>query len=402
MTTAGNSRDIEHELLAVLEKYPADIQEIQRKLLEIEERSGIDVYCQFLYLLCHLHFSPKEAKRHWQSILAHQAFLKKCKRKPIDFRVALLDYFLSVNRRMHSPKVIEIKIFQKTQESAIRDELTGLYNYRCFRDELKREVERTRRNGESVSLCFFDLDHFKMYNDQNGHMAGDQALQAVGRIIQEEIRKCDLAVRYGGEEFAVILPGATKAQACMVAERIRKRIAEHDFPFGQHQPGGRLTISGGVATYRADAKEPDAFLEMADRALYRAKGLGKNCISTASSEFREYPRFEVKIPVTVRCMATQHETFVTQDLSEKGFRFTCSCPIEKGDFFGFVLRPSPKEMEISGIAQAVRSRRSGGSFMVAARIAEMPPEGAKRLKEILARRIRGRSKKMLSVSGVRG
>jgi len=384
MMTENIYHEIETELLGVLDKNPPDLAGIQDNLLRLEGRFGAEVYSEFLHLLSHLHFEPAEAKKHWLKILTHREALELGKKKPVDFRVAMLDYFISVNHRIRNPKIIEIRIFQKTRDSAIRDELTGLYNYRHFREELKREVERAERRGESVSLGFYDIDNFKAYNDRNGHLAGDRALQAVARCIQGELRRTDFAARYGGEEFAVIFPGAGKAQALKIAERIRKKIAGAEIPFGEYQPGGRFTISGGVATFRADAKDPDSFLDAADRALYVAKGQGRNLIVPAGSECREYPRLEARIPGKLRRMASPPVAIVTDDLSERGFRFQTGPGIKKGDYFGFNLQLPPPGQEVSGIAQALRVHPSGDRHSIAARIVEMPSEELMRLKDFLA------------------
>ncbi len=383
MTTAETftSPEIEKEFLPLLQKSPPDLPAIEDKLSDLERRFGVQVYSDFICLLCHLQFPAEDAKKHWNAILAHRRLLEGAKGRALDFRVALLDYFLSVSPRIRSPKVVEIRIFQKTQDRAVRDELTGLFNYRYLRQELKREIARCRRNGEPLSLAFFDLDDFKRYNDDNGHLVGDRALQLVSRLIVAGTRKSDLAFRYGGEEFAVLLPGANKAQACKVAERIRRSIDEENI--GGTGGGARVTISGGVSTLRSDGDTPEAMLAMADHALYKAKGEGKNRIEVSSAEFRQHPRFEVRMAGRLQQVSGEPTAFTTLDVGERGFRFDSACPLKAGQFFLFTLEPSPQGEKVEGVAQVVRSRRSGSLHEIAARIVEMPAEQARRLKEHL-------------------
>ncbi|MCP4038367.1 MAG: GGDEF domain-containing protein, partial [bacterium] len=122
-------------------------------------------------------------------------------------------------------------------------------------------------------------------------------------ILREQVRESDLAARYGGEEFVVLLPGASKERAFEVAERVRRTIERHEFPFGSEQPGGTLSVSGGVATFRVDASEPDALVEAADQALYLAKGSGKNRVLCVGQNCREYRRVEVRVSGRVQPLA---------------------------------------------------------------------------------------------------
>jgi len=173
------------------------------------------------------------------------------------------------------------RLYQETKMMAITDGLTGLYNHRFFRERLEVEIERTRRHNHSLSLIILDVDHFKHYNDTHGHPQGDELLRELADLLQKSIRKADLACRYGGEEFAIILPETTKGTALALAERIRKAIADHPFPFRETQPLGAITVSMGVSTYPVDEKEIDKLIKKADDALYRAKDTGRNRVEAA-------------------------------------------------------------------------------------------------------------------------
>jgi diguanylate cyclase (GGDEF)-like protein len=167
------------------------------------------------------------------------------------------------------------QLLQEIKKMAITDGLTGLYNHRHFRERLKEEVERTRRHNDFLTLLIFDLDNFKEYNDHFGHLVGDQVLKDTARIITESIRLSDIASRYGGEEFAIILPQTSLEAGIKVGERIRKKIENHVI----NQDGkvlGKITISGGLATYPTHALTDEELISAADEALYEAKRTGKN------------------------------------------------------------------------------------------------------------------------------
>jgi diguanylate cyclase (GGDEF)-like protein len=150
-------------------------------------------------------------------------------------------------------------------------------------DELAKEHAKAKRQGSAYSIIFCDVDHFKKYNDRNGHPAGDGVLKQVAAILKKTVREqIDLAARYGGEEF-VVMCGNTEANAAVaLAERIRAAIAAATFPHGQHQPLGRVSVSVGVATYPAQGKTFSQILQAADAALYQSKAAGRDRVSIAS------------------------------------------------------------------------------------------------------------------------
>jgi diguanylate cyclase (GGDEF)-like protein len=166
---------------------------------------------------------------------------------------------------------------------AVTDGLTGLYNHRFFHEQLQLAVERSLRSGTHAAMLMIDVDHFKKYNDRQGHPAGDEALRTVARLISEDRRTVDVVARYGGEEFAILLHDASKDAAADVAEKIRARVAAASIPHADKQPLGRLTVSIGLAVCPDDAKNAEALLEAADVALYRAKKSGRDCVVKAGA-----------------------------------------------------------------------------------------------------------------------
>ncbi|MBP3284515.1 MAG: GGDEF domain-containing protein [Clostridia bacterium] len=162
---------------------------------------------------------------------------------------------------------------KKLEEMANRDGLTGAFNKAFMHKVLESVFNGNRRQN---SLAIMDIDHFKNYNDQNGHMEGDNLLKGLSKLLTESLRDTDMLFRFGGEEFVILFADTAKEDAIMVAERIRQKVADYVFPFEEKQPGGNLTISVGVAFAPQDAVEKQKLLEIADERLYKAKTGGRN------------------------------------------------------------------------------------------------------------------------------
>ena len=162
------------------------------------------------------------------------------------------------------------------------DRLTGLRNYDYFCEALASELARVRRYGGCTTLVLLDLDRFKAFNDRHGHAAGNRALTAVGHVISHEKRDADVAARFGGEEFAILVSGRT-SDGVIVADRVRQAI--HDLSttsLRRHMSADVITASAGIATFPVDARDADELIELADRALYAAKHRGRDCLVTAA------------------------------------------------------------------------------------------------------------------------
>ncbi|HEU4600534.1 MAG TPA: diguanylate cyclase [Steroidobacteraceae bacterium] len=174
---------------------------------------------------------------------------------------------------------------QRLKRLVAVDALTGIANRRHFDRVLERELRRARREHLPISLIFLDLDEFKRFNDTYGHARGDEVLRQVAQTLDETFRRGgDLVARYGGEEFAVILPGVDGKRAALYAERLRRRVWRLSIGYDASDVSDRVTISGGVATVEPpNVSTPDELLHAADQALYRAKCLGRNRITSAST-----------------------------------------------------------------------------------------------------------------------
>jgi len=165
------------------------------------------------------------------------------------------------------------------QLMSITDPLTGLPNRRYLEERLAEEVNRSKRYDQPLSFLMIDIDDFKLYNDRNGHQAGDLALQMAAQGLKATLRSADVASRYGGEEFCVLLPQTSLHEAGVIAERMREKIERTDFTHAKAQPQGAVTISIGVSTFSATVSTAEQIIWAADRALYQAKSDGKNQIS---------------------------------------------------------------------------------------------------------------------------
>ncbi|MFN2576890.1 MAG: diguanylate cyclase [Pyrinomonadaceae bacterium] len=162
------------------------------------------------------------------------------------------------------------------QLMSITDPLTGLHNRRYLEARLAEELSRSKRYEYPLSFMMIDIDDFKLYNDFNGHQAGDRALEIISQCLHAALRKVDVASRYGGEEFSILLPQTTLEEAGVIADRIRRKIMTTRFPHGASQPLGMVTASIGLSCFSPSLNSAEAIVRAADRALYHAKGHGKN------------------------------------------------------------------------------------------------------------------------------
>jgi diguanylate cyclase (GGDEF)-like protein len=164
------------------------------------------------------------------------------------------------------------------ERQSLTDEMTGLSNFRAFRARLALEHERAVLKNQPYSVAFFDVDHFKHFNDKNGHPAGDETLRRLASVLRSVSSRSEFVARYGGEEFVVLLAGSSLEAGREFAERARAAIEAEAFPHGEKQPLGRVTASVGVAVYE-NGVAPEETLKRADEALYESKQGGRNRVT---------------------------------------------------------------------------------------------------------------------------
>lgn len=196
-----------------------------------------------------------------------------------DEDISLLKFFISAV----SDALIRSRLYLRTQRLATIDGLTGLFNQRFFREQLRMEYQRAKRYHNALTLIMVDVDDFKQYNDANGHLAGDQALANIASVVKRTVRDIDFVARYGGEEFALVLPEVEARGGFIAAEKVRRAIEVETFE-GEHRlKSKKITISAGICD-NSMAKGPEEMIELADRALYWVKRHGRNKCRLARKE----------------------------------------------------------------------------------------------------------------------
>jgi diguanylate cyclase (GGDEF)-like protein len=199
---------------------------------------------------------------------------------PAPHRAATQQLALTVVEQM-ALALSNVRLRETLRSQAIRDPLTGLFNRRYLEETLERELSRSTRSGRPFGVIMLDLDHFKRFNDTFGHPAGDAVLRELGRYLADNTRGGDMACRYGGEEFTLVLPECPLAVTQRRAEELREG-AKHLAVDYHGQRLGAVTISLGLANYPEHGQSAEALLQLADAALYRAKGEGRDRVATAT------------------------------------------------------------------------------------------------------------------------
>jgi len=224
-------------------------------------------------LLPHARFNESEAAQRTAAIAAHQRELSARLGRNVGPSVAALDYLLNISGDLVAPTIVEHEILEVLEHRSVTDPLTGLFNRYHFEATLKREAARCLRHKAPLSLLLMDVDQLKAVNDRWGHQTGDEMLARVAGAIRDSLRGCDIGSRYGGDEFAVILPDTDAPAARLVAERICAKAEAPDASIN-------VTVSGGLAELSPAATSPSEarLIAAADRALYLAKGRGGNCV----------------------------------------------------------------------------------------------------------------------------
>ncbi|MCJ7618288.1 MAG: diguanylate cyclase [Desulfobacterales bacterium] len=333
----------------------------QEKWEQLEKSFGNKIYPEILRLLTQIEFEPGEAQRHWYNVLEHRKNLKKKLGRDVGFRVALCDYFTNIHPRLKNLIFVEVDLFIQKERSALIDELTGLYNRRFFNRVLKREIEHSKRYNQPFSLLMLDIDNFKEYNDIYGHQNGDRALNEFAQILKQNARLIDHVSRYGGEEFAVILPRADIKQARLSAERHLRAVETHTFSGQEKLPLGNFTVTIGVATYPINAQDGLELIQKADEALYTGKQKGRNRVVISAAERRHNFRYPLYVEMFFRLKNSYEKLFdrgTTRDISQIGMLCQTDEPVELGHMFEIVLRHPIDGSKVNFMARSVRLEKN--------------------------------------------
>ncbi len=265
---------LQKEILASLSFAPGD-STAQCELLQPFLKNTKKEACQIiLNNLVQLQFTQENACEHWDAIVKHANSLQRSLKRTVGLATVACDYFSTINPKLTSPKLIEYDRLEQAIKSAHLDYLTGLLSRGAFQELFEQEISRAKRHKHNVTLIFFDLDNFKEVNDTHGHLAGDATLKQVGKILIESKRMEDIACRYGGDEFIVLLPETDKFMGNLVAEKMHQRINNLRFDYKKHHIHGQC--STGLASFPQDANNSEALIDCADKALYQAKEQGRN------------------------------------------------------------------------------------------------------------------------------
>lgn len=215
------------------------------------------------------------------AIAAHRRDLSGRLGREVGLLVAALDYLLNISHDLVAPTIVEQEVLAVLERRSVTDPLTGLFNRYHFEVTLQREVARSARHSAQLALLLVDVDQLKPVNDRWGHHAGDRVLGRVAHTIRESARGSDIACRYGGDEFAIILPDTDAPGARRAAERIRLSVgASAPAAWSEVGVSSRVTVSGGLAAWPlvAGTTTEAELILAADRALYLAKRRGGNCV----------------------------------------------------------------------------------------------------------------------------
>jgi diguanylate cyclase (GGDEF)-like protein len=349
---------IRNKLLDYFEQFANDDARLIKELHALIAQQGKDVYTYIFQILTNLDLPPAEAEQHWNHIISHSRDLSAAMGREVNLRTAACDYFCSINKSLHNPKIIEIHLFEKTARSSTFDSLTGLLNRNAFDEMLSREISRAKRHDSNLTLLFLDLDDFKKINDTLGHMAGDEVLKKVAQLIMVGKRSEDIAARYGGEEITILLPETSKADGWLIGERVRQRVEETEIRYEAQNI--KMTLSGGLASYPIDASDGLTLLKNADKAMYRAKSFGKNNISFYSMDKRKNIRVEYKTSVEIQELGIHEKpifTATTKSLSIGGILLESKDYLETGAKIQINISLSP-ENPLLLIGTVVRSEKT--------------------------------------------
>lgn len=233
-------------------------------------------YSEAFYVLVRRWVSPPQARQLWSAVVEHRDALKgKLGRDP-GLQVAALDFLLHFEANPWRVGLVETDALDFLLQDSVRDGLTQLYDRDAFLGALDREIDRARRYHRHLALDLLDLDDFQEVNAANGRVFADFVLRELSGVLERTLRSSDVACRYRGEQFTLILPESNVQRAFLTAERVRRNVEKNPFVMREGQEPMNITVSAGVAEYPIHGRDANTLLESAEAALKLAKEQGKN------------------------------------------------------------------------------------------------------------------------------
>lgn len=268
--------DIDLEFVEVLSKgCPHVSPKLKERIERVRKKLGQDFFPKVIWTITQKSYETSEAKKLWDAIIRHKRELDNKLGREVGISLATLDYMHNILHKLSKPMILETDDIEKIAETALVDELTGLYLRAVFDISIDKNISEYKRYKHPVSWIMADIDDFKKVNDRHGHQKGGEVLKKIGEIFHKNARDTDIAARYGGEELAIIFPKTQMNSAYNLAERMRILVYE------EFKNDMSITISLGVANCPRHATSADKLVKAADDALYLAKTEGKNCVVIA-------------------------------------------------------------------------------------------------------------------------
>ena len=343
-------------------KCDEDDKQIYFAVESFAQTHGDQAYREALNYLFAKSFSLAEASRYWREATAS---FRDSGNNTQSLRAALLDYLLLNTTELINPRIIESRDLEEIRRSAVTDGLTKLYNQSYFKQQLQLAIElATREAGQTFSIILLDLDHFKQFNDRCGHLEGDKVLRLIGEILLNRTGELDLPTRYGGEEFAILLPDCSLTEAISLAETIRETIDKQIFTGQERLDSNNLTISGGVACYPLHGTSAGELIEAADRRLYEAKA-SRNAIQPRLDDTRGANRHQFRNIVDVLFQGDDRFiSALSSDISHTGLSLKSDSSPQTGTKVKLRFRYPfwPQNLEISGTVRYIGGSPTAGAF----------------------------------------
>ena len=294
ITSKEKSMDTIQAAITQMHRQKEDDDLFIQEITSLATQEGDRVYQTLLQFLTSLDLPSSTAYDYWQQTIIHRDQMSALLGRKVSLITALSDYLLHHGQDEYTPYLIDAKSYEQIVQESVKDSLTGLNNRAYFDQVFEQQLSLALRYNTDLSLLFLDLDNFKDINDRYGHQTGDFVLQSIAAMIEKEKRDSDIAIRYGGEEFILLMPHTGSINGLILAERIRQSIA--CTVLNHNDNAISMTISGGLASYPIDGDITSEILAVADQA----KGAGKNLISIFKEDKRRYLRVKFHNPVYVK------------------------------------------------------------------------------------------------------